>query len=66
MKSFATLVLVCALSGTALAGDVPSTGIVPPPPETVQSETPNTDVTLPGEIPTSGLSLLLTALGLVF
>jgi hypothetical protein len=36
MKRFAmALVLACALSGTALAGDVPSTGSASQPPSTV-------------------------------
>ena len=38
------VLLACMLSGTARAGEIPSTGMVPPPPPTV---------TIPGEIPTS-------------
>lgn len=72
MKRFAmALVLACALSGTALAGDVPSTGIASPPPvppdETAQfGNIPNTDSTSPGDGPTCGLSILLTILDLAF
>lgn len=75
MKRFATtVVLACALSGTALAGDIPSSGIVsppPPPPDaTAQTaspgEIPTSGLTSPGEMPTCGLSALLTAIGLVF
>ena len=73
MKRFVlALALTCALSATAMAGEIPSTGIAPPPPPgaTAQtdspSEIPSTGVTTPGEVPTTGLSFLLTALGLVF
>ena len=72
MKRFAmALVLACALSGTAMAGDVPSTGFVSPPPvppnETAQfGNIPNTDSTSPGDVPTCGLSILLTILDLAF
>ena len=46
MKRFVmTVALTCVLAGSALAGEVPSVGIIPPPP-------PNP--TAPGEIPTSG------------
>lgn len=69
MKRFAiAVVLTCALSGVALAGDIPSSGITAPPPdETTQpGDIPSTDSTSPGDMPTCGLSLLLTALDLVF
>ncbi len=73
MKRFAmTVVLACALSGTALAGDIPSTGIVAPPPppppdETAQfSNVSSTDSTSPGDMPALDLSILLTVLNLVF
>ena len=42
------VLLACMLSGTARAGEIPSTGVVPPPP-------PST-VTTTGEIPTSDRS----------
>jgi hypothetical protein len=68
MKRFAmSVVLACALSGGALAGDIPSSGIVSPPPppdETVQGDVPSTGVTLPDEMPY--VSMVLTALELVF
>jgi hypothetical protein len=75
MKRFVmTLVLACALFGTALAGDFPSTGIVSPPPpppdETAQTALPGNiptgGFTSPGDIPTCGLSVLLAAFDLVF
>ena len=69
MKRFAmAVVLACALSGTALAGLIPSTGITAPPPdETTQpGHIPSTDSASPGEVPATGLSILLTALDLVF
>lgn len=74
MKRFAmTLALACALSGTALGGNVPSTDFVPPPPpppgaaQTASpGEIPSTGFTSPGEMPTCGLSVLLTILDLAF
>lgn len=71
MKRFAlTLVLACALSGTAMAGDVPSTGIVAAPPAIDETATPgdvpSTGSTAPGDMPTVDLSILLTVLSLVF
>jgi hypothetical protein len=72
MKRFVMAsVLACVLSGTALAGLIPSTGIVsPPPPPPDETATlgdiPSTGFTSPGEMPTCGLSILLTALDLVF
>jgi len=47
MRHFAlALVLACMLSGRVSAGEIPSTGVVTPPP-------PST-VTIAGEIPTTG------------
>jgi hypothetical protein len=72
MKRFAmALVLACALSSTVLAGDVPSTGITsppPPPPDEIAmpGEIPSTGFTSPGDMPTCGLSILLTILDLAF
>ncbi len=50
------IALICALSGAALAGEVPTTGIV--------GDIPSTDSSEPGEMPTIDLSVLLTILGL--
>ena len=74
MKRFMiAIALTCILFGSALAGDIPMTvtGTPPPPPgataETASpGDVPSTDVTSPGTIPTCGLSVLLTALDLVF
>lgn len=78
MKRFAmSVALVCVLSGATLAGNVPTTDYVPPPPppgagQTASSgqipttgiaspgQVPSTDLT--GEMPTCGLSVLLTIL----
>lgn len=68
MKRFVTVIaLSCALSASALAGDVPSVG-APAPASNGMTET--TDSTSPGDIPTDGkselsseaLSALLSAL----
>ena len=42
MKRFAmTVVLTCVLSGSALAGDIPTVGVTaPPPPPTAAGEVP--------------------------
>jgi len=53
MKRFVlAITLTCALAATALAGEVPTTGITAPPP----SE-PSSPTTLPGEIPTGDYEL---------
>jgi hypothetical protein len=55
MKRFViTIALTCFLSGSVLAGDVPSGGFTapPPPPDGVQA----TDTSAPGEIPSVGLT----------
>jgi hypothetical protein len=65
-----TTALTCVLSVTALAGEMPTCGVTSPPPdETAQQRhrgIPSTGVTSPGDMPTCGLSVLLTAFGLVF
>lgn len=71
MKRFLmTIALTCVLSGSALAGDMPTCGVMSPPP----SETTETaSLTSPGEMPACGLaqqisdaalSALLSVLGL--
>ena len=46
MKRFVmTVTLTCVLAGSAFAGEVPSVGVIPPPPPIP---------TAPSEIPTSG------------
>ena len=46
MKRFVmTVALTCVIAGSALAGEVPSVGVIPPPPTTP---------TAAGETPTSG------------
>jgi len=49
-----TVVLTFVLSTTALAGDVPTGGFAPPPPDE-PTETTST-ASLPGEVPTAGVS----------
>jgi hypothetical protein len=60
------IALACTLSGSALAGDMPTGGIAPPP-----TNGPTQTITPPGDIPTDGsaeeisdaaLSALLTVL----
>jgi hypothetical protein len=76
MKRFVlTVALVCAVSSSTLAGEVPTGGIAPPPPPQAQtSSTTSPGEVMPGEVPTGGfaqqisdaaLSALLTALGLL-
>lgn len=71
MKRFLMAVaLSCALSATALAGNVPSTDVAPPTPTPENAQT-----TLPGNIPTSDyapppeeshlLTVLLTIIGVL-
>jgi hypothetical protein len=72
MKRFLmTIALACILSSSALAGEIPISGVPSPQPSgTIQT----TSATPSGEVPTSGyleqvsdaaLSTLLTVLGLV-
>jgi hypothetical protein len=70
-RSLMTIGLACVLSSSALAGEIPSGGIAPPPPP---SNGVTTSATSPGEIPSGGfaqevsdtaLSALLSVLGLV-
>ena len=54
------VVLACVVSGTAWAGEIPSSDWVPPPPPPGSSsvathgEIPTSDATAPGEIPSGG------------
>ena len=64
MKRFVmAIALACTLSGTALAGIIPSTDVVAPAPDGI---IPTSDSTSPGEVPTSDLAVLLAILGLAF
>lgn len=61
MKRFViTIVLTCALSSSALAGDIPSLGFAAPAPN---GSTPAT-TTSPGEIPTDGVKVELSSAAL--
>jgi hypothetical protein len=65
-----TVALACALSGTALAGNIPTSG-APSPGEVPMTECdpgniPTGGSQLPGEMPTCGLSALLAILELAF
>ena len=71
MKRFiAAMALACVLSVSALAGEIPTSGITSPTPN---GTTPTTNATSPGEIPCgfadqiseAGLSGLLAVLGLL-
>ena len=70
MKRFlVALTLTCALSGSALAGDIPTCGAPAPAPSGI---TQTTSATSPGEtvgsaqqISDAALSVLLTVLGLL-
>lgn len=73
MKRFlATLALTCVLSGSALAGTIPTCGLTADEPPTEATETtelghvPTSDSTSPREVATPGLSILLTLLDLAF
>ena len=72
MKRFLiAVVLACALSSSALAGDIPTDGSPAPTPN---GSSPTATTTAPGEIPTDGsagqisdaaVSVLLTVFGLL-
>jgi hypothetical protein len=76
MRHLATaLVLACVLSGTASAGEIPTTGATAPQPppssvavageiHTVAGEDPGTDVTAPQDS-TMALTIVLTLLSIV-
>ena len=75
MRHFVTaLVLACVLSGTVLAGEIPTTGATSPPPSgagekageihTVGGEIPTTGATAPPES-TTVLTIILAVLGIV-
>ncbi|MEK6282516.1 MAG: hypothetical protein AABN95_19315 [Acidobacteriota bacterium] len=79
MKRFlAAIALACALSVSALAGDVPTSGFTSPEPagptQTTGATSPGEIPSVPGDVPTSGfqqqvsdgaLSALLSVLGLL-
>ncbi len=71
MKRFVmTVALACALSGTALAGNIPTSG-EPSPGNIPMTESepgniPTGGSTSLGEMPTCGLSVLFTILELAF
>lgn len=56
----AAFALVCALSITALAGDIPSVGIAPPPPPPPTDGMQASTTTVPGDIPSVGLTYQIT------
>ena len=68
MRHFAlALVLACVLSGTASAGEIPTTGAPapqPPSPIVTTGETPSTNAPEPQEL-TTVLTLVLTLLSIV-
>ncbi len=59
MKRFAmAITLSCVLSSSALAGEIPMTGPVPPPPPQgmVDSTSPGEIPMVPGDIPSDGVA----------
>ncbi len=72
MKRFAmSLALLCVLSVSAFAGDVPTCGLqssgnVPSTDSQSPGDVPSTDSASPGDMPAVDLSILLTVLDLVF
>jgi hypothetical protein len=72
MKRFAmSLILTAALVGTAMAGDIPSTGLVSSQPtqpdETaVNSNVPSTDLSLLSDMPAIDQTIVLAVLDLLF
>ena len=60
------VLLACMLSGTARAGEIPSTGVqVPPPPPTLMAtgEMPTSDATAP-EASSAVLTIILTLISI--
>lgn len=51
-KLMMVLVLSLSLSSSVMAGEIPTGGITPPPPDGMQAST----TTVPGEIPSGGLT----------
>ncbi len=70
MKRFVmSVALACALSGTALAGNIPTGGEPLPgniPTDSEPGHIPTSGAPVPGEMPTIGLSALLAILELAF
>jgi len=68
MRHFAlALVLACVLSGTASAGEIPTTGAPAPPPPSpvvIAEEIPSTGAPEPQEL-TTVLTIVLTLLSIV-
>ena len=66
-----TIALTCVLSGSALAGEMPTCGLqssgeIPSTGLQSPGHVPSTDSTSPGTIPTCGVSILLTLIDLAF
>jgi hypothetical protein len=57
-RSLMTIALTCVLSGTALAGLIPSDGVTARPPD--ETSTP----TAPSDVPTMGLTQQMSEVGL--
>lgn len=69
MKRFLiTAALTCVLSGSALAGDIPTVGVMAPPPDEPPAPTATGDVPSVGltqEVTETALTLIQLALGVV-
>jgi hypothetical protein len=65
-----TIALTCVLSGSALAGEMPTCGLASEEPTMDQpvqpGHVPTSDSTSPGDIHSIDVSILLTVLDLVF
>ena len=67
MKHFLMAVcLACVLSIPAFAGDIPMDNPTPPPPAPITAEIQSVNSTAPSDMPTSGLSFVLTLIELAF
>lgn len=64
------IALTCALSGFAVAGEMPTCGVPssgsPTPISSAPGDIPSVNSTAPADIPTCGLSLIVTLIDLAF
>jgi len=60
------LTLACVLSVSALAGDIPTCGVVSSPPDGTEAAPSGNATAAPVDIPTGGVSIVLAILDLAF